>query len=136
MVAERTEVASGSHINGIVQIVVDNAQHPNIVRLFTTLSAEATSEDHPAHEFFRARYERVTAHVAELLQRGIYDEEIQADVNVLDASRLLLATMSGLQVQWLLDPAVNMAELFRDHVLRYLGSAKGEPSSPRTAPSP
>jgi AcrR family transcriptional regulator len=126
-VVERTELASGSHINGIVQIVVDNAQHPNIVRLFTILSAEATSEDHPAHEFFRARYERVTAHVAELLQRAIDDEEIQADVNVLDASRLLLATMSGLQVQWLLDPAVNMAELFRDHVLRYLGSALTAP---------
>jgi AcrR family transcriptional regulator len=119
--AGRAELESGSHLDGIVQIVIDNANQPNIVRLFTILSAEATSEDHPAHEFFRARYERVTVDVAKRLQGAVDDREIRSDINVGDAARLLLATMSGLQVQWLLDPAVDMARLFRDQLTNYLG---------------
>lgn len=124
-VAGRAELESGSHLDGIVQIVIDNANQPNIVRLFTILSAEATSEEHPAHEFFRARYERVSAEVAQMLQGAADDGETRADINVGDAARLVLATMSGLQVQWLLDPAVDMARLFRDQMKHYLGRPKG-----------
>ena len=123
--AGRAELESGSHLDGIVQIVVDNEQQPNLVRLFTILSAEATSENHPAHEFFRARYERVSAEVAQMLQDAVDEGEIRAGINVLDSARLVLATMSGLQVQWLLDPAVDMAGLFRDQLTHFLGRPKG-----------
>jgi hypothetical protein len=34
-------------------------------------------------------------------------------------ARQTLAMMSGLQVQWLLDPSVDMAGLFRAHVDRF-----------------
>jgi AcrR family transcriptional regulator len=120
-VAGRAEVVTGSHLGGIIQIVADNAQQPNIARLFTILSAEATSEDHPAHEFFRARYERVAGEVKDMLQGAIDHGEIRSDVDVDQAARVVLATMAGLQLQWLLDPSVNMPDLFRDQITRYLG---------------
>jgi BetI-type transcriptional repressor, C-terminal len=105
----------------MVQIVADNAQQPNIARLFTILSAEATSEDHPAHEFFRARYERVAGEVHDMLKGAMDHGEISTDVNLEQAARVVLATMAGLQLQWLLDPTVNMPDLFRDQINRYLG---------------
>jgi AcrR family transcriptional regulator len=120
-VAGRAEVVTGSHLGGIIQIVADNAQQPNIARLFTILSAEATSEDHPAHEFFRARYERVAAEVKAMIQGAIDGGEIRSDIDVDQAARVILATMAGLQLQWLLDPSVNMSDLFRDQITRYLG---------------
>ncbi len=120
--AERAELESGSHMDGIVQIVIDNTQQPNIVRLFTILSAEATSEDHPAHEFFRARYERVADNMGLMLQGAIDHGEIRSDLNVADTARLVLATMAGLQLQWLLDPKVDMAGLFRHHLAHHLGT--------------
>jgi AcrR family transcriptional regulator len=119
--AGRTEVVTGSHLGGMVQIVADNAQQPNIARLFTILSAEATSEDHPAHEFFRARYERVAGEVHDMLKGAMDHGEISTDVNLEQAARVVLATMAGLQLQWLLDPTVNMPDLFRDQINRYLG---------------
>jgi AcrR family transcriptional regulator len=119
--AGRAEVATGSYLGGMVQIVADNAQQPNIARLFTILSAEATSEDHPAHEFFRARYERVAGEVKDMLKGAMDHGEISPDVNLEQAARVVLATMAGLQLQWLLDPTVNMPELFRDQITRYLG---------------
>ena len=123
--AGRAELESGSHLDGLVQTVMDNANQPNIVRLFTILSAEATSQDHPAHEFFRARYERVSAGVARTLQSAADDGETRSDINVDDAARVVLATMSGLQLPWLLDPAIDMATLFREQMTHYLGRPKG-----------
>jgi AcrR family transcriptional regulator len=122
-VAGRAEVVTGSHLGGMIQIVADNAQQPNIARLFTILSAEATSEDHPAHEFFRARYERVAGEVKDMLKGAMDHGEISTEVNLEHAARVVLATMAGLQLQWLLDPSVNMPELFRDQITRYLGTA-------------
>jgi AcrR family transcriptional regulator len=122
-VAGRAEVVTGSHLGGVVQIVADNAQQPNIARLFTILSAEATSEDHPAHEFFRARYERVAREVHDMLKGAMDHGEISTDVNLEQAARVVLATMAGLQLQWLLDPTVDMPDLFRDQITRYLGWA-------------
>jgi AcrR family transcriptional regulator len=119
--AGRAEVVTGSHLGGMIQIVADNAQQPNIARLFTILSAEATSEDHPAHEFFRARYERVAGEVKNMLQGAIDGGEIRSGIDMDQAARVVLATMAGLQLQWLLDPSVNMTELFRHQVTRYLG---------------
>ncbi len=130
-VAGRAELESGSHMGGIVQIVVDNTKQPNIVRLFTILSAEATSEDHPAHEFFRARYERVADNVSQMLQGAIDDGEIRSDINVGDAARLVLATMAGLQLQWLLDPKLDMARLFRHQLEHYFAKPAKKPPRAR-----
>ena len=123
--AGRAELESGSHLDGLVQTVMDNANQPNIVRLFTILSAEATSQDHPAHEFFRARYERASADVARRLRSAADDGETRSDINVDDAARVVLATMSGLQLPWLLDPAIDMATLFREQMTHYLGRPNG-----------
>lgn len=107
---------SESQLENIATIVVLNAEQPNIVRLFTTLSAEATSEEHPAHGYFRDRYVRVSAVIAELLRAAADGGEIAPLDDYEAAGRVTLAVMFGLQVQWLLDPAVDMVSLFRRHL--------------------
>lgn len=81
----------------------DNAQHPDLVRAHTVLSAEAVIEGHPAREHFRERYRalRATVRAAFCTYQGseyVSEEELDA------ASAAILAAMDGLQVQWLLDP--------------------------------
>ena len=81
-----------------------------IVELFCILSAEATAEDHPAHEYFKERYKFVTELTAkhfELLHKeGKLREGIEPD----SAASALVAVSDGLQVQWLLDPSWDMLE--------------------------
>ncbi len=108
--------SSHSELDGIARIVELNEKQPNIVRLFTTLSAESTSEAHPAHQYFQDRYVRVSSRIADSLRSATKSGEIGPLDDYSAASRLTLAVMFGLQVQWLLDPTVDMVGLFRQHL--------------------
>jgi AcrR family transcriptional regulator len=115
------EKTGESDLENIAMIVVVNVTQPNIVRMFTTLSAEATNDGHPAHQYFRDRYVRVSSVIADLLRAGVASGEVVALDDFEAASRVTLAAMFGLQVQWLLDPTVDMVGLFREHLrLTYL----------------
>jgi AcrR family transcriptional regulator len=105
-----------SQLDNIAMIVVLNETQPNIVRLFTTLSAEATTDEHPAHQYFRDRYVRVSAVIADRLRAGAASGEIKPLDDYAASSRVTLAVMFGLQVQWLLDPNLDMVGLFRRHL--------------------
>jgi AcrR family transcriptional regulator len=117
---------SHSELDGIARIVELNQTQPNIVRLFTTLSAESTSEGHPAHQYFQDRYVRVSSRIADSLRSAVVSGEIGPLDDYAAASRLTLAVMFGLQVQWLLDPNVDMLGLFRRHLrTTYLSTNHG-----------
>jgi AcrR family transcriptional regulator len=107
---------SSSALENIATIVEVNETQPNIVRLFTTLSAEATSDEHPAHHYFRERYVRVAAVIADRLRAGVTTGEIAKQDDYDGAARVTLAVMFGLQIQWLLDPNIDMVGLFRRHL--------------------
>ena len=58
--AFEADLAAGyDYVDALVRVVERNASRPGIVELFATLSAEATSPDHPAHAYFQERYRRV-----------------------------------------------------------------------------
>jgi hypothetical protein len=78
---------------------------PGLVQLFVTLSAEATDPDHPAHEFFVARYEEVTRYFVDQLASAREAGQVSADADLTAAAQQLIAVMDGLQVQYLLTKA-------------------------------
>jgi AcrR family transcriptional regulator len=71
-------------------LVRRNATQPEIVRLFAVLAAESLAPEHPAHDYFAAR------------QRGVLDSLAQLAGPL---ARQIVATMDGLQLQWLREPA-------------------------------
>ena len=101
-------------MRGLVRLAAYNASVPGVVELFCTLSAEATSVDHPAHAYFVRRYiytrTNVEAGFANLESQGL----MRPGVTPYRAAVALIAIMDGLQVQWLLDrTVVDMAEEVR-----------------------
>lgn len=88
---------------GLLDLVDDNSRNPHIVELFCVLSAEATSADHPAHDYFQRRYRTAVATIGGVLADIERDGGLQPGVRPEPAARLILAVMDGLQVQWLLD---------------------------------
>lgn len=88
--------------------VAENLTQPGLVRLFTTLSAEAINEDHPAHAYFQLRYAGARELLAASLAEGKAQGEVRPDADVDMAAALLLAVMDGLQMQWLLNPEFDM----------------------------
>jgi hypothetical protein len=71
--------------------------------LYSVLSAEATSPDHPAHAFFAARYARVRNALRETIAKQSVAAGLAED-GVCAPAAIVVAAMDGLQVQWLIDP--------------------------------
>jgi AcrR family transcriptional regulator len=105
-------------IRALVALVEYNQNEtPELVELFATLSAEATSSDHPAHDYFARRYRWVIDYMRGGFERAAEEGALRPDVDCASAARTLVALMDGLQVQWLYDrDSVDMAA----EVRRYL----------------
>ena len=110
-------------------LVAKNGTRSGTVRLFTTLSAESTDPEHPAHDHFVKRYESVREHVTERLTRDSAEGRIPATVHPAMAARIMLAVMDGLQIQWLLDPSMEMDAAYNDFIDHYFGHLESPPSA-------
>ncbi|MET7701479.1 TetR/AcrR family transcriptional regulator [Streptomyces sp. NPDC005485] len=97
-------------------------EHRGLLELFITLTAEAANPEHPARDFVQRRYAQVvrtkTDQLLQAVQSGeippLTEAEAEADV------RALLAVMDGLELQWLLNPDMDLVGTFDrylDHAL-------------------
>ncbi|GAA6122492.1 TetR/AcrR family transcriptional regulator [Bifidobacterium psychraerophilum] len=78
-------------------LVQHNALQPEIVRLYTVLQGEALNANHPAHDYYMAREQRVLRQfTAAAAHDGIENPKEEA--------LFVLSVMDGLQVRWLLNP--------------------------------
>jgi len=82
-----------------------NKQRAGLSQLFTVLVAENLLPEHPAHDFFRDRYRQLRLEIHEALKKGRRRGEIRKDVDLRAVSARVVASLDGLQTQWLLDPA-------------------------------
>lgn len=99
---------------GMLAVADDNLARPGLVELHSTLSAEAASTEHPAHEHYTRRYldfrEYLAAAFAELKERGELRSSLEPD----ELALMLIALWDGLQLQWLYDrDAVAVEKLLR-----------------------
>ena len=118
-------VPSGDLLGQLIRIVEENQTTPELVRLWTTLSAEATGPEHPAHELITARYRRVRSSLADGLRRGQATGRLTPDVDVDRTAATVLAVMDGLQLQWLLDKSVDVSGAMAELLRRYVPDAGG-----------
>ncbi len=96
-----------------------NLTQPGLMQMYTLLSAEATAEDHPAHDYFRERYARITALIEEAVGHGISSGALDAGSDGTTVARELLAVADGFQIQWgLSDGAWDMLGAYRDYLDR------------------
>ncbi|MER5884543.1 TetR/AcrR family transcriptional regulator [Streptomyces sp. NPDC001941] len=117
----------------LVDTVRHNAERAGIVRLYTVLSGESVTDDHPAQPYFRERYAGLRSLVVQALTEARALGETRQDLDVEHTANALIAVMDGLQVQWLLDPdAVDMAHSTRlalDALVGGGGTGRGAPGA-------
>jgi AcrR family transcriptional regulator len=104
----------GMRIAELVELAEYNVEVPGVIQLYNTASAESTSPDHPAHDYYADFYERIVASTTLYLgvaaERGLLAPGFSAE----SAARVVLAVQDGLQLQWLYDrDSVRVAELMR-----------------------
>ena len=102
-------------LRALAELARFNAAQPGIVELYCTLSAEATSPAHPAHDYFVNRYMSVRASVTGSFERAAAAGRLVDGVDPGRAAVATIALMDGLQVQWLLEPSsTDMAEALHE----------------------
>ncbi|SIO86613.1 TetR/AcrR family transcriptional regulator [Nocardiopsis sp. JB363] len=129
--------SGGGMLDHLVTTAERNAERPGTTQLYAVLSAESATARHPAQEWFRDRYTVLRQEVEEAVLDRIGPRYRDAantpgptgHTPAYSAATAILASMDGLQVQWLLDPdAVEMAtvtELVIEALIARLRAADG-----------
>ncbi|MDR0847943.1 MAG: TetR/AcrR family transcriptional regulator [Propionibacteriaceae bacterium] len=98
------EEVTATDFTRLGQMIAHNASTPGLVKLFLEQAVAAVSPSHPAHDELRARYERFNAVLAQGLSglKGLPPDQAAW------LARIVIAASDGLQIQWLLDPSIDM----------------------------
>ncbi|NQX12690.1 TetR/AcrR family transcriptional regulator [Microbacteriaceae bacterium VKM Ac-2855] len=89
--------------------VRSSVERPELLRLFAILSAESSAPSHPAHEWFVDRYRRKTTAMQAAFTYDQAVGRVDPSRDPLLLARLLINVWDGIQLQWLIDPEVDMS---------------------------
>lgn len=104
-------------LEALIDLTAYNATTPGLVALFTVLSGEATSADHPGHQYFQNRYTWVREIVEEAVTLAQSRGQIHSRHDPVQVTRTLVALLDGLQIQWLYeDRTFDMTVPVRNYV--------------------
>jgi AcrR family transcriptional regulator len=104
-------------------LVAMNQRDPERIRLYCVTSAESIDPEHPAHEFYLQRYRTIRKRLATRLTRDRERGLLPDSLDVAEVATEILALLDGLQVQWLLDPDVDMIRPVQAYFARLYGKA-------------
>jgi AcrR family transcriptional regulator len=89
-------------MRGLVALAVRDEQHPENLRLLTTLTVEAISPSHPAHGYFQRWHvqarQSITRALDDLQRRGLF----RGSTSTTEAARHIGALREGAHALWLL----------------------------------
>jgi AcrR family transcriptional regulator len=97
---------------------VRNQEQEALTRLWANLLGEASDRDHPAHQYFKERYQFTRESMAQVIAENSGRTSPNRE-DIMKAA-LLAAVWDGLQQQWLLDADFDMLPAF-DYALEMLG---------------
>ena len=103
-----------------------NVREPGLTTLYAVASATANDPGHDSHGYFKDRYESLVRDVAADIKRRQEAGEVRTDVESVLLARLTIAAFDGLQLQWLYDKSVDMADGLTQLVKVLLAPAQAE----------
>ncbi|MEE8667574.1 MAG: TetR/AcrR family transcriptional regulator [Bifidobacterium mongoliense] len=107
VLAETSTAPRPSLARFLRRVVAINAHRPELVQMFSTLSAEALDPEHPAHDYFAQR-ERSSVRAALQVPWAA-----PPSVDARDVLESGLCLMDGLQLRWLRDPGQDLNAMWR-----------------------
>jgi AcrR family transcriptional regulator len=105
-----------------------NESVPGLVELYSRLVVEAESLEHPAHDYVRDRYATTSQAVVDAVRSRQAAGTLNPSLDPEVLARTMIALSDGLQLQWMYDRTIDMAESF-DAVLALL-----QPTLPQSTP--
>ncbi|MFI7150142.1 TetR/AcrR family transcriptional regulator [Nonomuraea sp. NPDC050022] len=97
----------------VLQYVHRNLERPEMLRLLALMAAESSAADHPAHEWFRDRYDRLIETLAIAIRRDQDAGRVCNSRAPESIAESLVALWDGLQLQWLINPRRDLVAAMR-----------------------
>ncbi len=98
----------------MVNAAIANVEVPGLVQLYSTLVAAALeSGSDVSRTYFSTRFERLRGELTTSFRAQQEDGRIRSDVPAAHLAALVIAASDGLQVQWLLEPSVELEGTLR-----------------------
>ncbi|PWH07518.1 TetR family transcriptional regulator [Brachybacterium endophyticum] len=98
-----------SAVDVMVTSAVQNLEVPGLVQLYSTLvAASLESRSTEAREYFTRRFETVRTSLVERVREEQEAGDLRGDVDAARIAALLIAASDGLQIQWLLEPSIDL----------------------------
>ena len=94
----------------MVRAAERNRREPGLTTLYAVASATANDPGHDSHRYFKERFAEVVEALATDIERRQSAGEARADLLPRDLARLVVAVSDGLQLQWLYDKDVDVAD--------------------------
>lgn len=113
-------IPAGDVLGSLPKIMTRNMSGPGLVELYLTLAAASADPTHPAHDFFRARFERIRNAIIADIRAGQAAGRIASDIDATTAARNIIAAADGIQAQWLTDRDVDMGAQVSEAIARFL----------------
>ncbi|MFF1633293.1 TetR/AcrR family transcriptional regulator [Leifsonia sp. NPDC058248] len=104
--AEEPSAKEGTFDERIVAQAQHNESIPGLIALYSVLSAEATTVDHPGRDFFLRRYDALRAGYEDEFEALRRQGRLREGVEPATAAASVIALWEGIQLQWLYTPAV------------------------------
>jgi AcrR family transcriptional regulator len=110
---ERRSTADEKPRDPVVGMMVSAAKRnvgiPGLVALYTSLLAGSLEPDNLySREYFASRFERIRGELIDHITAGQDAGRLRADVDPAAMAALVIAASDGLQIQWLLEPNVDI----------------------------
>ncbi|WP_169337931.1 TetR/AcrR family transcriptional regulator [Propionicicella superfundia] len=110
--------ATFPRLDHIVALMSKNMTRPRVIELYLIMAAASVEPDHPAHAYFAERFATFRNLAATAIADAQRDGHFDSRVDPLLAANNLLAVMDGIQMQWLLDTTIDMAEQVESYLSR------------------
>jgi AcrR family transcriptional regulator len=129
---EESQVASSTapglaHIRQLPAMMTYHLTHRGLIELFLTLATEASNPEHPARHFIVKRYETTVASLSSRIREAVDAGEVSLPAEQIESeARGLVALMDGIELQWLLQPELDLVALFSSHLEHTLARWTGQ----------
>lgn len=101
---------------------------PELVGTFTVLLVENIAPDAPLHDRLVKRYRDAVDIITAIIERGQESGKYRSDLDAATKAVEILAFTYGMETLWLLDPSIQLAEVFKAYA-----ESLGRELAPRTS---
>jgi AcrR family transcriptional regulator len=116
-----------AHIRQLPALMSYHLTHRGLIELFLTMATEASNPEHPAREFIVKRYDSTVANISAHIREAVAAGELSLPADQIESeARGLVALMDGVELQWLLQPELDLVALFTTHLEHILARWAGQ----------